>query len=290
MHGRILFVDQNAEAVAALQGTARLAGFVCSGSTSAMEALQTIVVADDIAVIVRSLDLATQDGRVFLDEIDAHAGGRTAPIPIVLTETPDFAHAVMAMRLGASDILVKPVLPLDLLSALRRAHKRWSMRQLQSQRATSVQAEASMTAAANPTLADLRSCLDIYISTRRRWLQTQRARNFNLATLDILLDLALAWFRNEAVPVTSVAVDTDVPLTTALRHVRHLVDAGLVRRWQDPTDRRRELIKIEDHAMRAILAMVEAIWRKAREIQSDTAPPQSATVLRVFGKLGQGGN
>jgi DNA-binding MarR family transcriptional regulator len=41
-------------------------------------------------------------------------------------------------------------------------------------------------------------------------------------------------------------------MSTALRQIRNLVDMGLVRRWSDPDDRRRDLLEIEDGAMEAM--------------------------------------
>jgi len=43
-----------------------------------------------------------------------------------------------------------------------------------------------------------------------------------------------------------------IPLSTALRYVRSLVDAGMVRRWKDTEDRRRDMLELDDRTMEAM--------------------------------------
>jgi len=66
---------------------------------------------------------------------------------------------------------------------------------------------------------------------------------------DILLDLAAAGLKGEPVPTSSACASTQVPLSTALRHVNQLVEAGLVKREADPGDKRRTLLELEPHAL-----------------------------------------
>jgi len=76
-----------------------------------------------------------------------------------------------------------------------------------------------------------------------------------------LLDLAEASLRGEAVPASSASATTLVPLSTALRHVNNLVEAGLVRRWTDPKDKRRTLLELEPHAKAAMHRYLENAWK-----------------------------
>jgi DNA-binding MarR family transcriptional regulator len=46
-----------------------------------------------------------------------------------------------------------------------------------------------------------------------------------------------------------------------LRHINGLVEAGLVRRWTDPKDKRRKLLMLEDHATIAMQRYLEAAWK-----------------------------
>lgn len=55
---------------------------------------------------------------------------------------------------------------------------------------------------------------------------------------DLLLDLFIADIEGRSVSVSSACVAAAVPATTALRHVCHLVDKGLLVRSPHPEDRR----------------------------------------------------
>ena len=78
---------------------------------------------------------------------------------------------------------------------------------------------------------------------------------------EILLDIAESTLRGEAVPASSASASTDVPLSTALRHVNNLVDAGLVRRWTDPTDKRRSLLELAPDAVTTMQCYLETAWK-----------------------------
>jgi hypothetical protein len=82
---------------------------------------------------------------------------------------------------------------------------------------------------------------------------------------DILLDLTRAALERQQVSVSSVCIAASVPMSTALRWVRQMTEAGLLRRWTDPKDRRRDLIALTDETaahMRNYLSSVHAQLRK----------------------------
>ena len=83
---------------------------------------------------------------------------------------------------------------------------------------------------------------------------------------EILLDITEASLRGEAIPASAASATTLVPLSTALRHVNNLVDAGLVRRWIDPTDKRRTLLELEPHALVAMQRYLESAWKLQRQV------------------------
>ena len=69
---------------------------------------------------------------------------------------------------------------------------------------------------------------------------------------DMLLDLAAARAEHLRVSVTSLCIASGVPPTTALRWIGQMVDAGLLQRIDDETDRRRAFIALTDKAADAI--------------------------------------
>lgn len=81
---------------------------------------------------------------------------------------------------------------------------------------------------------------------------------------DILLDLTAARAEHQRVSVTSLCIASGVPATTALRWIGQMVEAGLLERVEDDTDRRRAFIALSDRA-------AEAMARYFNELGSDAA-------------------
>ena len=64
----------------------------------------------------------------------------------------------------------------------------------------------------------------------------------------MLLDLTAARAEHLRVSVTSLCIASGVPPTTALRWIGVLSEAGLVKRVEDQSDRRRAFIALTDKA------------------------------------------
>ncbi len=69
---------------------------------------------------------------------------------------------------------------------------------------------------------------------------------------DMLLDLTAARAEHVRVSVTSLCIASGVPPTTALRWIGQMIDAGLLQRVDDETDRRRAFITLTDKAADAM--------------------------------------
>lgn len=69
---------------------------------------------------------------------------------------------------------------------------------------------------------------------------------------DMLLDLTAARAEHARVSVTSLCIASGVPPTTALRWIGQMTEAGLLKRIEDETDRRRAFITLSDKAMDAM--------------------------------------
>ncbi|WP_165322119.1 winged helix DNA-binding protein [Rhizorhabdus phycosphaerae] len=82
---------------------------------------------------------------------------------------------------------------------------------------------------------------------------------------DILLDLTAARLEGRAVAVSSLCIAAAVPATTALRWIKQLTDAGLLRRVADPEDGRRVFIELTDRAARAMGDYFDAVPWPRRE-------------------------
>ena len=78
---------------------------------------------------------------------------------------------------------------------------------------------------------------------------------------DMLLDLTAARVEHARVSVTSLCIASGVPPTTALRWISQLTDAGLFRRVEDDTDRRRAFIELSDKAADAMARYFDEVAR-----------------------------
>jgi hypothetical protein len=83
---------------------------------------------------------------------------------------------------------------------------------------------------------------------------------------DILLDLTAARVEHKRVSVTSLCIASGVPPTTALRWIGQLIEAGLLRRLEDETDRRRVFITLTDHAADAMARYFAELGRSAVQL------------------------
>ena len=102
--------------------------------------------------------------------------------------------------------------------------------------------------------------IDLGKVAERAWAN-RRARDrafgdsnlFGEPAWDILLDLAMSEAKGQAVPVSSASAGAGIPLTTALRHVQLLIEAGLIEKHIDITDRRRSFLRLTKKGKRCLL-------------------------------------
>lgn len=109
------------------------------------------------------------------------------------------------------------------------------------------------------------------IAILRQMIRSRRLRErffegarFGEPAWDILLDLSLAWFERKAVSVSSVCIASGVPMTTAMRWINEMIDAGLIERWIDPTDGRRNLVHIAPATRQGMVRYLLEIERMDR--------------------------
>ena len=76
---------------------------------------------------------------------------------------------------------------------------------------------------------------------------------------DILLDLTAARIEGRSVAVSSLCIAAAVPATTALRWIKQLTQAGLLKRVSDPVDGRRVFIELTDDAAAAMVTYFAAL-------------------------------
>ena len=258
-------LDEYVEMIGAL-------GYACEGFGEASEALRAIAANPGIGIVVTDVQMPAMDGLTLLDELASRFMNHRPLVALVITGEASLENAIQAMRSSAMDFLPKPVAIADLSAALRRASKRWvhlvgqmrlrSLARLARENEPVRPAATSGTEAARPTPAQLQALVRSIMRSRRKRTEFLDPMLFSDPAWDILLDLASAALDGKPVPASSACAASHAPLSTALRHVRQLVAAGLVRRWQDPLDKRRTLLELEPEAFSSMKAYLESIWNR----------------------------
>jgi FixJ family two-component response regulator/DNA-binding MarR family transcriptional regulator len=258
-------LDEYVEMIGAL-------GYVCEGFGEAAEALRAIAANPRIGIVVTDVQMPAIDGLTLLDELASRFMAERPLVTLVITGDPSLENAIQAMRSNAIDFLPKPVAMTDLSAALRRASKRWvqivgqmrlrSLTRLAKEREPVRPAVQPNGTLAQATPAQLQAVVRSIMRSRRKRLEFLDPTLFSDPAWDILLDLTSAALDGKPVPASSACAASQAPLSTALRHVRQLVAAGLVRRWQDPLDKRRTLLELEPEAFASMKAYLVAIWNR----------------------------
>ena len=243
-------------------------GYNVRSATSAPDALKQIAESQEIGVVITDLEMPSMDGISLLSEISNRFALNRPIVTLVLTGHSSLQVATKAMQSQAIDLLSKPVSIEQLAEALRRASahhfataNRFQITALTKRLDPPVVRDQKAKQDNIPTEEELQAFTRMLLK-----FQHNKSKFFDPAVLtgpswEILLDIAEATLRGESVPASSAAAATHIPLSTALRHVNNLVDAGLVRRWTDPTDKRRSLLELEPHAVAAMQRYLETAWK-----------------------------
>ncbi|MBY0391987.1 MAG: response regulator [Novosphingobium sp.] len=260
---RILVVDDDRATAEEVVEAAHLLGYQCGYALDAASALRTIAEDETIGIVVTDVQMPGMTGLSLLDELSSRFASQRPLVTLVITGFGSIDVAVAAMRNEAADFLTKPVSRDDLAAALRRAMRKWlrlcGERSLAALSASLRAPPGDLGQPAPPStpLAPVDDAELLKITRKLVRMREQRGQFLNPALFsdpmwDILLDLTSARLEQKTVPVSSVCQAAGVPMSTALRQIRSLVDMGLIRRWSDPLDRRRDLLAINDEAMDAM--------------------------------------
>lgn len=251
---KVMLVDDDEMTRDVYADIAGMLGYATLVAADAPTALRLLAEDPAIGIVVTDVQMPAMDGLSLLDEIMMRFAANRPLVTIVSTGFASMDVAVQAMRFNAMDFLTKPVSAQDFSEALRRASGRWSQLAMRDAldamiRGSDPVLPPAHSAAAGAAPASVDDLLALAKGIKRS--RDRRAAFFDAALFadpcwDIMLDLVCARLEDQTVPVSSACMATGLPFSTALRHVRQLVDLGLVRRWKDPKDRRRDLLMLED--------------------------------------------
>lgn len=264
----ILVVDDDPACLEEYREAISNLGYDVTCSANAADALKRIARCPDIGIVLTDIEMPSMDGISLLSEIVHRFSLNRSIVTLVITAHRSLQVATAAMQSQATDFLSKPVGLGELAAALRRAAthhfamcNRFPVTSQIEQLDPPSDRNSSARMDTSPTGAELQSFIQMLLK-----VQHSKTRFFDMAVLtgpswEILLDIAEANMREEALSASSAAAMALVPLSTALRHVNNLVEAGLVRRWTDPTDKRRTLLELEPHALAAMQSYLKSAWK-----------------------------
>jgi DNA-binding response OmpR family regulator len=248
-------------------------------ATTAREALEHIGRDPTIQIMLADMHMPSMDGFILIEEARARISGGRALAAIMLTREVTSELAIKGLHIEAVDLLCKPLDFEAYSTALRRAMRYLATRRAaadgasmsdfsqQLARLVAVLEGKALEPQTDHKLTDkeIGATLRMIISARGLRNRFFPSQLFADPAWGILLDLTRAKLDGQQVSVSSVCIAASVPMSTALRWVRQMTEAGLLRRWTDPKDRRRDLIALTDATaahMRDYLSAVHATIRK----------------------------
>lgn len=248
----VLVVDDDSAAVEELVECLTRARLTCDSAADGWAGLQLLADGCRPSVVVTDLRMPELDGMEFAERLKAFASADRPEI-IFVSGNAGFDDAIAAIRLGARDMLTKPIDAKRLVQAVKSA-----------QIARQLRVPAGAIGAANSPAepdhkegrADLvvrkRAALKDLKAMRRLRSQYFPSDLFSDPCWEMLLDLYDAVLDGAEVTVTSLGAASGVPATTALRRMDTLQGHGLITRAEDTHDKRRSIIKLTDQGLAAV--------------------------------------
>lgn len=288
---RVLVVDDEVRALRLMARVLGSSAILCRTAGSAAEAMLVLRQSPDIDVVVSDIYMPTTDGIEFLGTVRRELADRPWLQLLLVTGQASLETAVAAMRLDASDYLFKPIEPKSLREAVQHALTRAeSIRLVRHTSGDSPVAHELQQIAdtAKALAADMRRTIedtgrrdngapasavraeDSSLRTLRLLQRLQEARSsiFGEAVMpepawEMLAELMRARLANQHLSVTSLALSSKSPMTTALRRIEDLIQGGLAARVPDPADRRRTYVELTAEGMARMQLFLEGFARTA---------------------------
>ena len=253
----VLVVDDENEILDELTEALSRARLSCKAAADGWGALKLLAEGWRPAVVVTDLHMPELNGLEFAGHVNALPDLQRPEI-IFVSGAAGFDDAVQAIRLGARDLLTKPIDGPRLIRAVKSALLSRQVRhEARPGEAPAAPVEDKKSAAPldppqpnspqrrRATLDDLRAVRKV----RDRHFPTEL---FSDPCWEMLLDLYDAQLDEAEVTVSSLGAASGVPLTTALRRMDVLQKHGFIERVVDPDDRRRTIVRLSATGLAAV--------------------------------------
>lgn len=252
----VLVVDDDTDAAAELIEFLSRAGLACRSAGDGWGALRLIAQGCRPGVVVSDLRMPELDGLQFAEHLNRLVD-QDRPEIIFVSGNAGYDDAVEAIRLGARDMLTKPIDGMRLVRAVKSAQL---VRQLRVGAAAPARAasEKSPAERKRATLDDLRAVRRV----RGRYFPSEL---FSDPSWEMLLDLYDGQLAGQEVTVTSLGAASGAPLTTALRRMDTLQKYGLIERLEDAQDKRRTIVRLSKSGLEAVERFFDTYSRRQSE-------------------------
>ena len=261
----VLVIDDDSATVDAYARSLRRAGLGCHTAADGWQALELLSGGLRPRVIVSDLRMPELGGIEFAQQLQKMSANRARLI--FVSGNVGLEDALEALRLGACEMLCKPIDAEALVRAVKTALYARNDNVAPAEGAARPAAlpaapaapPAAVTSAAvappaqpsNPISAR-RLALTKLRGVRRLRGRFLPAHLFADPSWDMLLDLYDAELAAAQVSVTLLSASSSLPLTTALRRLDVLEEQGLVSRFEDPSDRRKTLVRLTGQGLDAM--------------------------------------
>ena len=274
----VLVVDDDRVVLDELFACLEQAGLVCAATGDGWQALDLLARGARPAVVVTDIRMPELDGIEFAQRL-----ARMTPRPeiVFVSGSAVLDDAVEALRLGARDLLAKPI---DLRRLIQIVKEIALLRRTAPESGAPRPVETAATRA-----APAREGIDarrMSGAVLRDLKELDRLRGEHLpagmaieASWEMLLDLYESELRGEEVSLTSLGASSGMPLTSAIRRIHELEKEGMIARLADESDRRRAILWLTDDGRRAVESFVESYLASRRALGP-------ATPTRMNGREG----
>lgn len=288
---KALIIDDDEQFVEELTELLEGLGYPTMHRPTAFDGLAAMALDHSIGIILCDYRLPDMVGLDLAREI-ARLYAQDRPFAFILISGyANLDLALEALRVGVDDFLTKPIRPGEIARALRDGLDVWRIRtksinqKQESSRANGAEPLMLRAGLRNPLLPspdrpELFAGKEISVGSRDGFdeacqdllnllLLVNRERErllhksiFGDPAWEISIELLKRGLRNEAIPVSSACTASCAPLTTSLRWVRNMEKLNLVERWNDPKDKRRDLIKLSDDYLHELNKLLRSVMRK----------------------------
>ena len=284
----VLVIDDDPDFLAELSEALESLDYPVRLAISGREGLRQIAENDAIGIVLCDVRLPDIDGTELVAELVARFVASRPLVLVLMSGHTDLELALNALRLGVDDFVQKPLRYQEIARCMRSALRTWRMRQasVQSYPVASLQSDQQALFGAERGGAENEALL---IEWHDKTFEHSESQNLSVVEMfnglllinrerdrllekglfgdpawDIVLELTRARLRGEAIPVSSACTASNAPLTTSLRWIRNMHKAGILRRWNDPRDKRRDLIELSDEFYARMLELFESVRQKRR--------------------------